>query len=233
METHPYKSLIGLKIQLNLSEIELFDYNFSSGGIWFPNTQVIICGTFPPKKEYYKRKGYLYFSSSRNKFWKHIDNLFACNLFISKNISDIPKLRIKNSLEKIIFAEKHKIGFIDFYSSITRRYETSSKDIDIIKPYVTIFETTVFEEILKSSVRNIVFVYRKCFEDFLCQLKIKYPKLNITVVRNYNTNNYPLKVISIELDSNSIYLSYSPIHGRILDKQKRAALKKALEFDFS
>ena len=50
METHPYSDLNGFKNQLNLTDDEIINYGFKPGGIWFNNTESIICGTFPPKK---------------------------------------------------------------------------------------------------------------------------------------------------------------------------------------
>ena len=52
MEKHPYKTITGFEIQLNMSEEEISTKGFKNGGIWFRKTKSIVCGTFPPKKEY-------------------------------------------------------------------------------------------------------------------------------------------------------------------------------------
>ena len=38
---------------------------------------------------------------------------------------------------------------------------------------------------------------------------------------------------SLNIDSKTIYLTYSPIHGKMKDIYKRPALRKAIENDYS
>lgn len=233
METHPYIEKSGLEKQLNLKTEEIKLGKYKDGGIWFPNTHVIVCGTFPPRKEYFNRKGYIHYSSSRNKFWQHIDSIYNLDLYASKVISDKKDLRIANCKDKISFLKNKKIGFIDVFTKISRNDPKSSKDDDIIKPYETIFDGDIFNSILNSSVENIVFVYSKSYDVFVKYLRIKLPEVSIFLVREYQKNNIPLRVESFKIGSKSIYLSYSPIHGKMKDIYRRPALRKAIENDYS
>lgn len=233
METHPYIETSGLKNQLNLSSDEIHLGEYKNGGIWFPNTEVIVCGTFPPLKEYFNRKGYIHYSSSKNKFWQHIDSIYNVKLYASKKISDKPDLRIANCLEKIRFLKDKKIGFIDVFTKISREDPNSWKDDDIIKPYETIFDEQIFNSIITSSVENIVFVYSKSYDVFVKYLGLKFPDVSICLIRKYQKDNITLRVESCYIGNKTIYLSYSPIHGNIEDIYRRPALRKAIEKDFS
>ena len=150
MEIHPYIEKQGLTKQLNISSEEVAHNNFRDGGIWFNDTEVIVCGTFPPRREYLNRKGYIHYSSSRNKFWQHIDAIYNVDLFAPKKISDKSDLRISNSLKKIRFLEEKNIGFIDVFTKISRKDPNSSKDDDIIEPFETIFDLHIFDNIIES-----------------------------------------------------------------------------------
>jgi G:T/U-mismatch repair DNA glycosylase len=233
METHPYIEKQGLTKQLNLSSEEVAQRNFRDGGIWFNDTEVIVCGTFPPRREYLNRKGYIHYSSSRNKFWQHIDAIYNVDLFAPKIISEKSELRISNCLKKIKFLEEKKMGFIDVFTKISRKHPDSSKDDDIIEPYETIFDETIFENILASSIKNIIFVYSKSYNVFVKTLLNKYPNSAISLIREYQKDNITLRVESCIVENKSIYLSYSPIHGKIEDRFRRPALKKAIENEFS
>ncbi len=233
METHPYIETSGLEKQLNLKTEEIILEKYKDGGIWFPNTNVIVCGTFPPRKEYFNRKGYIHYSSSKNKFWKHIDSIYSLNLYANKKISDKTDLRIANCLEKISFLKDKKIGFIDIFTKISRTNLHSSKDEDIIEPFETIFDGDIFNSILNSSVKNIVFVYSKSYNVFVKYLRKKLPGVSICLVREYEKNNITLRVESFNIDDKTIYLSYSPIHGKIKDNYRIPALRKAIENDYS
>jgi G:T/U-mismatch repair DNA glycosylase len=233
MEIHPYIEKDGLKKQLNLSSEMIISEQYQDGGIWFPNTKVIICGTFPPKKEYFNRKGYIHYSSSKNKFWQHIDAIFNVNLYANKTISDNTLARIENSLKKVDFLRKEKIGFIDIFTKISRKSENSSKDDDIVEPYETFFETLIFENLIKSSVQNIIFVYSRSYNEFIKYLLLHFPDTKRNLVREYQKDKIPLRVESFSLGEKTIFLSYSPIHGKIEDKFRRPALKKAIENDYS
>jgi G:T/U-mismatch repair DNA glycosylase len=233
MEIHPYLKTSGINTQLNLSVEEIQTGEYKDGGIWFPNTRVIVCGTFPPRKEYFNRKGYIHYSSSKNKFWQHIDSIYNLNLYASKKISDKTDLRIANSLEKIRFLKDKKIGFIDVFTKISRKDPNSWKDADIIEPYETFFDEQIFQNIISSSVENIVFVYSKSYEVFVKYLRLKFDDILIFEIREYNKDNIPLRVESFNINNKTFYLSYSPIHGNIEDIFRRPALKKAIENDFT
>lgn len=229
METHPYSDLNGFKNQLNLTDDEIKDYGFKSGGIWFNNTESIICGTFPPKKEYFDRKGYIHYSSNKNKLWKHIDAIFNTNLFSN---SEDDKSRILNAKEKIKFLADKRLGFIDVYSKIDRKFENSSSDCDLIS-VENIFENGVFEEIIKSDVKQFIFVYSLSRDEFESHLKEKFSDIEFSKIREYKKDDITLEVKKIKFDKITIYLSYSPIHGNISDTMRRPALMKAINQDFT
>ena len=228
METHPYSDLNGFKNQLNLTDDEIKNYGFKPGGIWFNNTESIICGTFPPKKEYFDRKGYIHYSSNKNKLWKHIDAIFNTNLFSN---SEDDKSRILNAKEKIKFVTEKKLGFVDIYSKIERKFENSSSDCDLI-PVENIFNNGVFEEIIKSDVKQFIFVYSLSRDEFENHLKEKFPDIQFDKIREYKNDDITLEVKEVKFNKRTLYLTYSPIHGNISDKIRRPALKKAIEFDF-
>lgn len=232
MEIHPYKSKIGFKNQLKLEDSEVEKLNLLDGGIWFSDTKTIICGTFPPRKEYFNRKGYLHYSSPRNKFWQHVDALFDTKLFVTSEVANNTQLRIKNALEKIHFAKKNKIGFVDIFTQISRKNDNSSKDSDIIMPYATIFDNQTFLTLIENSVVSFVFVYSKSYDIFVSKMKTYFPDLEVKKVRDYGKDNITLKVESCCINSKTIYLLYCPIHGRISDEYRRPALKKAIINDY-
>lgn len=233
MEIHPYIEKNGLTKQLNLTSDEIHLGDYKNGGIWFANTEVIVCGTFPPRNEYFNRKGYMHYSSSRNKFWQHIDAIYNVDLYANKSISDKSNLRIANCLKKIEFLKEKKLGFIDVFTKISRKDPNSSKDDDIIQPYETMFNLQIFNDIIESTVNNIIFVYSKSYDVFVESLMAKYPNISLCLVRKYQKNNITLRVESCIIGNKTIYLSYSPIHGKIEDIYRRPALKKAIEKDFT
>lgn len=234
METHPYINKTGLITQLNLSPETVQMKGYLDGGVWFMDTVTAMCGTYPPSREYQTsqgviRKGYLHFSSPRNKYWQHVDNIYGTNLYIPSKNSNNENERIQNSLKKIEFLETKKLGFIDIFSKVNRRLTTSAKDSDII-PVENIFDNGIFESVLQQSIRQFGFLYSLSYTTFVQNLEAKYnvrPKL----IRPYNTDNIPLEVSKIKVESKEIYLSYSPIHGNIKDYKKRIGLKKIIEFD--
>lgn len=233
MENHPYTSRNGFIDQLNMSSEDIQKWGFIDGGIWFNDTRSIVCGTFPPKKEYNNRKGYIHYSSPRNKFWQHIYGIYRTNLFINSADARDEGNRINNAIDKITFLKKMKLGFIDIFTSITRKDSDSSRDEDIIEPYKTFIDEQTFEKLLKSQVENIIFVYSKSYNVFIDELKKKYGNISKVLVREYDKNGITLRVEKIVIDNRILYLSYSPIHGNIKDYKRRPALKKAIENDFS
>jgi len=230
IETHPYINTSGLSTQLNFTKEQVEQGHFKNGGIWFKNTKTIICGTFPPKREYEDRKGYIHYSSPRNKFWRHIDNIYNQRLYITSEVSKNEFLRIRNALDKISFLEHKRIGLVDIFTKISRKQEGSAYDTDII-PKETIFDNEIFDNIVQQEeVKQIAFVYslsRNIFEKELLKRFGKTPE----IVRKYNTDNIPLEVKTVTINKKDLLLSYSPIHGKILDEKKREALKKVIELE--
>lgn len=230
METHPYIDTNGLLSQLNLTSEQVERDGFQVGGIWFKDTKTIMCGTFPPTKEYKDRKGYIHYSSPRNKFWRHIDNIYDTKLYIPTKISKNEIYRIQNSLSKISFLKEKKVGLVDIFTKVLRKKEGSANDTDLI-PHGTIFENEIFNKIIQQeAVQQIGFVYslsRDIFEKEISYRFGKTPK----ILRKYNTDNVPLEVKKVTINNKELLLAYSPIHGNILDELKRKALKKVIEFD--
>jgi hypothetical protein len=230
MEIHPYRTIEGLISQLNLTEEQISKECFQQGGIWFPNTKTIVCGTFPPKTEYFGRKGYLHYSSPRNQFWKHIDCIYQTALFLNKTNLEEEQKRINNAIDKINFLKSMKLGFVDVYSSICRVKEGSTRDEDIVG-VESIFDNGIFEQILSSNVSQFVFVYSLSRDEFSSNVAKKFGT-PVEIIREYNFENIPLQTKKINISGKQIYLSYAPIHGRIRWDSKQRALKRAFDSSF-
>lgn len=234
MEVHPYINIAGLFTQLNLTSQIVQTRGFLDGGIWFSDTVTAMCGTYPPLREYQTqqgtiRKGYVHFSSPRNKYWRHVDNIYGTKLYIPTKIAKNEQARIDNALKKIDFLEEKKLGFIDIFTKVRRRVNGSAKDTDLIS-VETIFDNGIFENVLQQNIRQFGFVYSLSRDIFIEKIEAKY-KVKPQTVRPYNANNIPLEVRKVKVNGKEIFLSYSPIHGNITDDKKRAALKKVIEFD--
>jgi G:T/U-mismatch repair DNA glycosylase len=223
MEIHPYLTTNGFIEQLNYSKEQIEKEGFNDGGIWFKDTKSIICGTFPPKTEYFNRKGYLHYSSNRYKFWRHIDAIYNKNLYLNTNDDDT---RINQSKLKINFLKESKIGFIDIYTKIERLDNQHARDTDII-PIETIFETNIFEKIIDSEVKQIIFVYQNSYSIFKERLLAEY-QTGLRKIREKGTNGFPLEIYEVEINGRRLLLKYSPIHGRITDNVRRPSLQMAI-----
>lgn len=230
IEIHPYLSLHGLNIQLEIQNQEIEKLDFKAGGIWFNNTRTIVCGTFPPKGEYLGRKGYVHFSSSRNQFWKHFDMVFDTAFFqIFRNRGEDMQ-RIENAKAKINFCKTKRIGFIDLFTKISRTKNTA-KDIDLIA-LESIFEIGVFDEILKSDVIQILFVYSLSRDAFMKALLSKYTCSTI-MLKPYGSEGISLEIRKIVIEGKQLLISYCPIHGNISWAKKQIAMKAAFEFTYN
>jgi G:T/U-mismatch repair DNA glycosylase len=223
IEIHPYRDKTGLVSQLNIAHDKILNQNFQEGGIWFPDTKTIICGTFPPQKEYNNRKGYIHYSSPRNKLWQQIDKIHNTTLHLKGKIAKQDDLRIKNATEKIEFLKAHKIGLIDIYTKINRKVD-SSKDSDIV-PIETIFETSVFEKILSSNVDCVIFVYSLSKIEFETQLQQRF-KVEFEVIKEHNDGGILLGIKTCRIRGKELKLIYYPMHGNNKDEKKLPALKK-------
>ena len=230
METHPYLTTIGFISQLKMTNDQIKERKFLDGGIWTNESKCIIIGTFPPYGEYYNRIGYIHYSSPRNKFWRHIDSIFQKNLYISSEVAANSKKRVENAIEKIEFIRTKEVGFIDIFTKIDR-IVNDAKDDNLIQ-IETIFDTNIFDSILKSNVEGFVFVYSLARDTFITEIQKKY-KISPKLIRKYGKDDITLEVHSIEILNKKYYLSYSPIHGNIKDTMRQPALKKAIEFDFN
>lgn len=229
METHPYIDKSGFTNQLNLSDKYIETKGYEDGGIWFADTQKIICGTFPPTFEHQNRKGYIYYSSSRNKFWRHIDDIYKTKdkLFLPSKFSRDDKLRINNAFDKINFIKSKKLGFIDIFTKIDRKICCSSADEDLI-PIETIFDNGTFERVMSSNVNQFIFVYKLSLNTFVESLNKKY-KITPLSFREYNKDDIPLEIKTFKFNEKAFELLYSPIHGKIKDNLKQKALRTAID----
>lgn len=227
METHPYIDKSGLKRQLNLDDITISNNGYNDGGIWFSDTKTIICGTFPPRKEYFNRKGYIHYSSSRNKFWQQIDKIFQTELFTKSDIARSAELRINNSLAKIQFLKNKKVGLVDIYTKIDRKHIDSSSDDDLI-PRETIFDTNIFNALVESTVENFVFVYSKSRDEFESQLLRRY-NTSFEIIKGHNDGGILLGIKKCIVNNREFKLIYYPMHGNNTDEKRLPALRKIFE----
>lgn len=223
IETHPYRQISGLSSQLKIDNSTILQKNFNEGGIWFSDTKTVICGTFPPWKEYFNRKGYIHYSSPHNKLWQQIDKIHQTRLYINSKIAKNEDLRIQNALSKIDFLKAHKIGLIDIYTKI-KRIKDSSKDSDLL-PQETIFDTTVIDSILSSKVENIVFVYSQSRKEFEAHLKNLF-NVNLTVIKKHNDGGILLGIKTCRINGKLLNLIYYPMHGNNTDKKRLPALQE-------
>ena len=113
-------------------------------------TTKLIVGTFPPKNEYKsKRTDFFYYSSVKNHFWNRIDN-------VNKKGVKLKQTKYKNESETISanksrkenFSRENKLGFIDIFSKVKRKKNTSSNS-DLIA-IETILQNKSFLGIVKS-----------------------------------------------------------------------------------
>jgi G:T/U-mismatch repair DNA glycosylase len=230
MEIHPYKTINGFDVQLNMSKEEISEWGFLDGGIWTNETKTIIVGTFPPKNEYLNRLGYIHYSSPKNKFWKHIDSIYNKCFYLNKKDAENSTIRINNAKNKVEFSFSKDFGFIDIFTKIRRTAEDANDDHII--SVETIFDTDIFNQLLRSKVQNFIFVYSKSRDVFFQEVYNRY-KAMPKIIREYDKDNITLSVYRLELFNKLFYLCYSPIHGNILDTKRRPALKKAIERDFN
>lgn len=229
MEDHPFRNLDGFKKQLNLSDELIEKYAFRSGGLRFDESQTIVTGTFPPKKEYYNRKGYIPFSSPKNKWWQQIDKIKNTQLYINSSSAANVNERIENAMAKIDFLKLERIGLVDIFTKVDRKKELSALDTDLI-PRETIFESDMFEAIVKSSVKQFLFVYKWAYNLFELEIRRKLGVVS-TVIWPYKQEGVLLEVKIVIIKDKQIFLTYYPMHGRNLDCNRLPALNKALNFD--
>jgi G:T/U-mismatch repair DNA glycosylase len=227
IEEHPYSEIGGVCTQLLLTPETITIRGFKRGGIWFADTSTIICGTFPPRREYWNRVGYVHYSSPRNQFWKHIDAIYNTNLFAPNSVTEESGQRVRNSLQKVDFAIEKRLGFVDVFSKVSRKNIISADDDDL-ESIETIFDNGVFEEMLESGIRRFVFVYSLSRDTFIRELQAHYD-VQIKELISYSTNNLPLQLMLSSIGTEDLFLYYCPIHGRILWSQKQKALKQIID----
>lgn len=133
------------------------------------NAQVLIVGTFPPKNEYLQKKdGFFFYSSEKNQFWNRIDNILNKHLkkTLTKNANES---FIENKKRKESFAVNNNLGFIDVFSSVIRKANTSN-DSDLIQ-IENIVQNGKLAKILESkNVKRICCTYKLAYECLKCNL---------------------------------------------------------------
>ncbi len=141
-----------------------------SNGFIPETARVLIIGTFPPKKEYTEKKsGFFFYSSEKNQFWNRIDNI--------KTNAQLKKTQHKNANESLVdnkrrkerFSIDNKLGFIDVFSTITRKAD-SANDSDLV-PIENIIQNGKLKELLKSNqITRICCTYKLAYECLKCNL---------------------------------------------------------------
>lgn len=188
-ETHPFYRYVNA-------------HNKSIKGGFIPSSaQVLITGTFPPKKEYtLKGDGFFFFSSHKNHLFNRFDNIF-------QSLSDYKKLKKTNSLNenesylsnrkrKEIFAEQKGIAFVDVFTKIQRCYEGSVKDQDLI-PIENIVESGLLKQILlNNNILRICCVYDLAYQVLKAHLG-KIAK-QVNVVSDPLTANREKLIVNVE-----------------------------------
>jgi len=165
---------------LNIIEIHPafngFEQNINNlkGGFLPGNSKIIIMGTFPPKKEYEKYESFFYYPSSQNRFWNIIDEVFENTerpLKFTKT-SGKNEPRTDNINRKIEFSLKNKIAFLDFYSKIERKNDTSY-DTDLVN-IENVVENDILIKYLKvNKPQFILCTYSRAYKELIRVLSNK------------------------------------------------------------
>lgn len=181
----------------NISEISCEVHPIYKGFIT-DNTKTIIVGTFPPKKEYVKLgDDFFFYSSPRNRFWTIIDNIFISTDYKTlkrTNTQNNTESPLQNKLRKEMFMNSKNVGFIDIFSKITRKQD-SSRDEDII-PLECITDNGILKDILINNyIKRICCVYKLAYSILKDRFINRTNEYSIEcLVDNNTSNNEKLKV---------------------------------------
>ena len=130
------------------------------------NTKVLVIGTFPPKNEYIsKGKDFFFYSSEKNHFWNRIDNIFFEKTGFKKTKNkNSNESHTSNKKRKEAFARENKLGFLDIFTKITRKKD-STNDEDII-PIENIIENKKLLNTINSNseLKRICCTYKLAFD---------------------------------------------------------------------
>jgi len=147
--------------------------------------KTLIVGTFPPKTEYENNKNLFFYNSTRNHFWNRMENIFpglALKKTKNKCANRTPE---QNKIDKENFAIAKSIGFLDIFTKVSRKKD-SSKDIDLI-PVESIIENKILFKILDDNIEltKICCTYNLAYEVFEENL----PKELLAEIANEKTAN--------------------------------------------
>jgi G:T/U-mismatch repair DNA glycosylase len=199
-------------------------------GFFQTNTEVLIVGTFPPKKEYVSRgKDFFFYSSPKNQFWNRIDNIFPTNQTLKKTkTKNIFETFANNKKRKEKFAKQYNIGFLDFFTKVSRKKD-SPDDIDLIS-VENIIENKKLLLLLKSSkkIKRICCTYKLAYESI--KNSIKKISKNVNTIEDDTTANKERLEFIINRNKVEIVLLYpatrSSHKGALKDSQYKKYLFK-------
>lgn len=196
-----------------------------SNGFIPESAQVLIVGTFPPKKEYTEKKsGFFFYSSERNQFWNRIDNIQNINLKKTQH-KNAKETFVENKRRKEIFSTKNKLGFIDVFSSIKRKAD-SVKDSDLV-PIENIIQNGKLTQILQSNnISRICCTYKLAYDCLRCNLGSL--SKNVTISQSKDSANG--EIIQFVFDNRKIelVLLYPATRSRHKGSDKDVQYKKYL-----
>jgi len=190
------------------------------------SVRVLIVGTFPPKKEYTKKKdGFFFYSSEKNQFWNRIDNIKE-NTYLKKTISkNGAESFIENKKRKETFSSEHKLGFIDVFSAIRRKAD-SANDSDLL-PLENIIQNGKLAQILKDkSISRICCTYKLAYECLKCNLASL--SNDITISQRDDSANGEILIFTYEKRKIEIILLYPATRSRHKGSVKDIQYKKYL-----
>lgn len=192
-----------------------------SNGFIPETARVLITGTFPPKKEYTEKKScFFFYSSEKNQFWNRIDNIKAtAHLKKTKNKNAKESL-CENKRRKESFSCENGIGFIDVFSVVKRKAD-STNDSDLI-PIENIIQNEKLIKILKSkNIIRICCTYKLAYECLKCNLSSL--STSVTISQRNDTGNGEIIIFSFENREIELILLYpatrSKHKGYIKDSQ--------------
>jgi len=143
------------------------------GGLLPGKAKIIIMGTFPPRSGYENISPFFYYPSSRNQFWNRIDNILNNHNSPLKFTQQSNENRKANVNRKFEFALKYNIAFMDYFSKISRKNDTSL-DSDLIN-VENVIENEFLVEYLSANSRiaRILCTYSLAYDELIGSLKKK------------------------------------------------------------
>ena len=199
-----------------------------SSGFVQSNTEVLIIGTFPPKKEYVsKGENFFFYSSEKNQFWNRVDNIFPNEQGLKKTKSKNNKeTLVSNKKRKEEFSKKYKIGFLDIFTKVSRKNDTAN-DIDLIS-IENIIENKKLLKLInsKSKIKRVCCTYKLAFE--VLKISMNTISKNYKIINDESTaNNEKIEAIinGKKIDIILLYPATRSSHkGELKDQQYKKFL---------